>query len=323
MVSIRESITELEQCRQARDVAVECYLAAIRNAAHYAIELEPEITEPHRQLLNKLAGEAARAGVPALPESRATLRGLLRDYRDRAAQYLRNLREELTSTARSLQEILNTLSEIDGEQDSRMRTAVARLRQFSDPGVLSAATTIEDSLEHLRKQHQLIVSQFLVEIRMLHKRIDSLERSASIDGLSKLLNRREIEERIRILAESGFGLLLIKVSGFHAAEMKFSETVAAELAGAFIRRLRNSLPANAVIARWNEEDFVALLPGILKADIEGNAHWITDHLGGIYACLQGGKTVRPELEIAVDAVLSSEEPAGSMLQHLEAFFEGR
>ena len=101
MISIEESTTELEQCRLTRDSAIECYAVAIRNVAHYAIELEDEITSPHRKYLGALASEVKKATPAVLAESRATFRGLLRDYRDKAAAYLHNLREQLASTARS------------------------------------------------------------------------------------------------------------------------------------------------------------------------------------------------------------------------------
>jgi len=55
MISIRNSVAELERCYKERDVAVDCYLTAIRNVAHYTIELTPEISEPQRIHLGALA----------------------------------------------------------------------------------------------------------------------------------------------------------------------------------------------------------------------------------------------------------------------------
>ena len=82
MTSIQDSLTELEQCQAAREMVLDCYLTAIRNVAHYTIELDDEITTPHRQYLTALAGEVSSAQPEALAESRATFRALLRDYRD-------------------------------------------------------------------------------------------------------------------------------------------------------------------------------------------------------------------------------------------------
>src|ERR1035441_1129760 len=99
MISIRSSLTELERCHQIRAVVLDCYVLAIKNIAHYAIELDEQLTGPHRKYLETLATEVAADAGDAAVESRATLRGLLRDYRDKATQYRS---EEHTSELQSL-----------------------------------------------------------------------------------------------------------------------------------------------------------------------------------------------------------------------------
>ncbi len=89
-----------------RSVVLDCYLLAIKNMGNYAVELNQEITAPHRKYLKQLGEEVAKDAPDALMASRSTLRGLLRDYRDKAAQYLSGLRDELSATARALEEIL-------------------------------------------------------------------------------------------------------------------------------------------------------------------------------------------------------------------------
>src|SRR6266404_1375679 len=100
MISILESLTDLERCHQARAFAVECYLAAIQSAAQYAVELDRGITDPHKEYLTALAAGVVAGGADALKDSRATFRGLLRDYREKASQYLGQLRDELAGNAR-------------------------------------------------------------------------------------------------------------------------------------------------------------------------------------------------------------------------------
>jgi GGDEF domain-containing protein len=326
MISLRKNVDELERCLQTRELTLDCYVNALRNAAQYAIDLDPQLTSPHREYLNKLAAEAAIAGPEQLKESRATVRGLMRDYRDKGAAFLTKLRDELAGTANALQEILEGMSQGDGDHELAVRTALASLRTLSTTTpdrqlhetVAAAAASIEQSLEQIRKQHQITVSQFLTEIRVLHKRIDALETAATIDGLTRLFNRGEMEQRIRSATSSAYCLLLIRASGLRVASVNFSPGVAAELTGAFTKRLRNSLPESAVLGRWGEEDFVIILHAA-KHDALNSGKFVAEHLGGSYACIQNGKTVRPMLQLRIGVVDNNGDKAEKVLGRVTDF----
>jgi diguanylate cyclase (GGDEF)-like protein len=325
VISIRNSMLDLERCHEERDAAIDCYVAAIKSVAHYTIELEPAISAPQRRYLNTLADDAASGKPEVLGETRSTLRGLLRDYRDKTVNYLDRLRKDLEGTSRALEQILSSMAETDGEHEPRLRAALVRLRDLSrspEGGavravVTSAVDTIDQSMEQMRKEHQLTIAQLQVEMGVLHKRIDSLEAAASLDQLTELYNRREMEERIRSAA-GPFSLLLAKVSGFRLAEIQFRPEVAAELTAAFTKRLRNSLPPDAVLGRWGNEEFAAML-SIPASEATAVAKSIAEQLSGPYACLLAGKTVRPSLQLSVAVVDSEGSTPDRILQRVKSF----
>ena len=214
--------------------------------------ITPPIWNPSSPGLSASTWKNWRAGVAGgtreLEESRATLRALLRDYRDKTSQYLNILRGDLNAAALALAEILESLGDTDGEQGDQLREALRTLRE--PPGddcdsirdtVSLAAKTVENCLAAVRKRHQLSVSQLMIEIRMLHKRIDALESAASVDMLTHLFPRQEMEERIRE-GHAPCRLLLVRAGGILTAASQFGCAVAEELTGAVIRRLRNALP---------------------------------------------------------------------------------
>ena len=327
MISIQSSLTELERSHQLRAAVLDCYVLAIKNVAHYAVELDEELTTCHRKYLTSLADEVSAGTPEALADSSPTLRGLLRDYRDKAAQFMGNLRDELSVTARTLEEVLDSLGHADGDHENNLRAAIAKLRQVAaTPGfgalgaVISAtADSIEHSLEQLRKQHQLTTSQFLVEIRMLHKRVDALEAAAAIDEVTRFSTREELTEQIRSSTPGQYCLLLIGARGLRRAEVQFGKEVGETLAGAFAKRLRNTLPNTAIIGRWGPEEFVAILLS-QKSEALVTARWINENLSGAYACLKAGKTVRPALQLTVGVVdTAANETPARILERIGAF----
>jgi GGDEF domain-containing protein/ElaB/YqjD/DUF883 family membrane-anchored ribosome-binding protein len=285
------------------------------------------LTTNHRTYLAGLADEVSAGTAEALSDSRATLRGLLRDYRDKASQFVANLRDELAVTARTLEEVLDSLGQADGDHENNIRVAIAKLRQVAAaPGhaalgvvISTTADSIEHSLEQVRKQHQLTTSQFLVEIQMLHKRVDALEAAASIDQVTRFATREELTEHIRSSPAGHYCLLLVGARGLRRAEVQFGKEVGETLAGAFAKRLRNGLPNSAVIGRWGPEEFVGLL-AVKRSEALASAKWINENLSGAYACLKAGKTVRPVVQLTVGVVdTAADETPERILERVGAF----
>src|SRR6516164_7058456 len=155
----------LDTAEALRQLTLDCYIRAIKNVAHYAIELDGEATKRYRNYVNALAGEVEvlkdNGDLPnALRESSAALRALLRDYRDRASAYLNHLREELATTAGVLQRHLDSLSQSESDSENRLLEALKNLRRLSGarpdeetgPAIQSAADDIEQSLSLMRQQ---------------------------------------------------------------------------------------------------------------------------------------------------------------------------
>jgi GGDEF domain-containing protein len=328
MVSIREAVNSLDRVHQMRAQMLESYLATLRDMARYAIELDHSITPAYKRALEDLAAQVASGDDMVLSESRGVLRALLRDYRDQSSAYLGSLKDELSNTARALEEILDSLSRVDGDEEARLKGALKALREISNfpaasairGAVLQAANGIDQSLENLRKNQQLTIAQFQIEIRMLHQRIDSLETAAEVDNVTKLLKRTEMEQRIRE-AIGEFCLVLIRVGGFRAAERAYPKDVAIELAGAFAKRLRNSVPPNSVISRWGHEDFVTMLPAS-KTEVISIAKWIAEHLSGAYSLLLEGKLIQPALQVSVVVVEGSGGKSDAVFNRIDEFLTG-
>jgi len=326
MISIRQNLTELEQAQSLRALVLDCYLAAINNMAHYAVDLEPAITAPHRKYLSRLAGELADPSPEALNEGRSTLRGLLRDYRDRAANYLDGLRNQLSSTAEALRETVEGLSQSDSDHNDTLRKALARLREVANSAegiplgavVRAVADSIEHSLEQMRKQHQFTVSQLQTEMRLLHNRIDALEIAVSTDTATKFSNRRFLTEYLEALPSDGACFLIVRIRGLAEARARFGQATADDVVATFGRRLRNTIPRDTVVGRWSDQDFLGIVPAASKPADETLIKRFAAHLSMPYACMMGGKVVR--IPLVVTAECMSIDP-GATAEQTEACLE--
>jgi GGDEF domain-containing protein len=323
MISIQQNLSELERAHQLRTIALECYIDAIKNVAHYAVDLDATLTVPHRKYLSDLATELADVSPAVLSESRATVRGLLRDYRDRAAQYLGGLRSQLTSTAQALREIVEGLSQCDTEHTDKLRGALVKLRDVAGSpagsevrtALRAVADNIEQSLEQMRKQHQFTVAQMQGELRLMHNRIDSLEAAASTDEATKFSNRRFLAEYLGAAPAEGTCYLVLKMRGLGEARAKFGAAIADDVVSTFGRRLRNTIPKDSVVGRWSEQDFLAIVPAGVKAADGILIKRFAEHLSMPYACMIGGKVVRIPIVVMAESIGF---PTGTTAEQIQA-----
>ena len=328
MISIKSAVSELERSHRLGAATLDSYTTALRNLAQYAVEIDDSLTSQFREALIALAEEVASGEPGAIENSRATLRGLVRDYRDKASHFLSTLREDLASTARTLEEILDSLAQHDDDHEVRLRKAVRQVREAAADrsaaairsALLPATQVIEDCLEQIHTQHQLTVAQFQAEIRMLHQRIDTLETAVSIDQLTALLNRAEMEERVRNAAPP-FCILMLWVHGIRVAEARYGQDVAAECAAAFGKRLRSGLPSGAVVGRWGHEEFLAILH-LPRTEAMPIARWATESLSGSYSCLHNGKAIHPELHLSAAVAEGGNDSPADILQRVAEFLDG-
>jgi hypothetical protein len=150
------------------------------------------------------------------------------------------------------------------------------------------ADSIEQSIRQMRQHHQLATPQFMAEIRVLHKRIDSPESAACLDELKRLANRGEMNEWVRLATPGEYCLLVLGIQWAAAGRGAIRQGVGEELAAVFVKRLNNSLPPASEVARWSAEEFAAKVP-LRKNDAVAMGTGLSEILPGQYVCLQGGR----------------------------------
>jgi GGDEF domain-containing protein len=312
MVSIRESLTELERACELQSTLLECYSSAIRSMEQYAVEIDDEITPPHRRHLAAIQADLApQSSLEQLTATRSLLRNELRDYRDRAAAFLAALRKELSDKADALQTMVEAMASADGDHEQDLQAAIRRLRAVAvSPAaapvsafLTEISNSVQSSIEQLGKQHQLTIGQFMVEIKTLHKRIDSLQAAARKDVLSGMLNRVEMENQLASQVHQGKALCLfaLRLCNLPIIQRQFGNAVRNETISAFSKRMNGVLPPNSILGRWSEDRFLAVLP-IDKMEAIGLAKRLAQHVTGVYVCMENGKPQRPDLQVNVAVI---------------------
>jgi GGDEF domain-containing protein len=330
MVSIGESLSELERMHRLRESVTGLFRKAVESAADYLVELEPQVTEPHRQAIALVATEVTAEAPPeVLSEACSAFRYHLREYRDRAGEYLSGLRKELAAKAANLQQICETLADGSDDHEARigrnlktLRETAARPEAVPVRAVLvETANAIDEGMHDFRQQHQATVAQFLVEIQMLHQRVQSLESDRQRERSTLPISRDEMTAQIGDALGGGepHVLLLLRLRNLPLLRRQHGTALEDPLLGAFGKRLRQMVGAEAVISRWAGDQFVVLIAGN-QTRLLPLGKRVAEHVGGIYVCSLDGKLVRPVLQVDMAMIeCSSGDTAERVVQKLTAF----
>jgi GGDEF domain-containing protein len=334
MVSIGESLSELDKMHRSVESVLCLFRRAVESAGEYAIDLEPALTGPHREAISGVAAGIEPSASPCvLADAGSAFRHHLREYRDRAAEYLEALRRELAAKASSLEQICESLTEGNDDHEAQIgkgldlvrATAMRREAAPVRAALLEAVMGIDESMDAYRRQQQATVAQFLVEIQMLHQRVQTLENDRQRERSTMLTLREEMESQIaEVLAGSdSHCLLLLRLRNWATLRRQLGPGLDQPLLEAFSKRLRQMVGPQAVASRWETDMFAVLMPGC-RSELVGMSKRVGEHVGGIYVCTIDGKLVRPMVQVDSGLIeCSAGDSPERVVQRLSAFYKLR
>jgi diguanylate cyclase (GGDEF)-like protein len=143
--------------------------------------------------------------------------------------------------------------------------------------------------------------------------LEQAERLASLDPLTGLFNRREIEARIarRLALGSPFCLVIIDIDHFKHINDQHGHLAGDELLRLVAQELRLVSREDDIIGRWGGDEFVLLFDGSFtntKVKVQRMRPWV---FGSYQIDISGG-----QIDVVVDASIGVAEwaPGETMLQ---------
>lgn len=298
MISLRKSATELDRLEHLQETTEECYWMALRSAGQYAIELNPADLAEFRRHLELIE---QRMKDPSSPEglraAQASFRGELREYRERAHQHLAHLKQEIEASVAAMAAFASGVSSTSAEHEEKVRQQLERLNQIAaaqetsgmGEAIRSATREISTSLEQIRRSNQMVIAQLQDEIRLLHEEAEAEKRALYTDPASSAWNRQKMDQRLDELLRQNdaFCMLFLSISNLNVVSRRHSRTVVDGTLKAIIRRMHSIVGPGALIARWTEHQFTAVLD-LQPAEAVALSRQIALKLSGSYAVQDNG-----------------------------------
>jgi GGDEF domain-containing protein len=302
----------MDRLQELHRTAVECLGGAVGAAVQYAVQADPgdfELFRDHLTALQKIVQITASADE--LNTVKASLRGELRDYQHQVHGRLARLREEVKAAAAAMQSFAEGVIASGADHEEQLEQELQTLATISKSndlakirdGIDTATGKIAGSVEKMRRNNQLVITQLQDEIRILHQEIQAERRAKSTDRASGAWNREKITVRIEELfrQDDPFSLLLIRMRNLEQLEKQHSRTVVEGTLKSVLMRLHDLTGTDSMVGRWSTDEFVAILP-IAPPDAAALTNEVTRKLSGDYSVQENGLSQTVALRVATGIV---------------------
>jgi GGDEF domain-containing protein len=270
MISLRKAANDMERLEELQHTLGKCYALALKASAEYAVELDPQSAEYFRQRLQSLEQQWSKASAPEhYTATQASLREVLRNYRDQAREQISVMRKDLHNAGAAMKVFAESVTTTGDEHEVQLRQEVSRLEavaasddiQLIRGGIATSAGTIIRACTQLRRSHQVVVTQLQDEIRSLHQAMDHERNRTDRDHISGAWSRQKLNERIANLlrANEPFCVLFVSAKNLRRLERQHSTAVVTEALRALVQQFDGALSGEAMIGRWSENLFGAIL----------------------------------------------------------------
>jgi GGDEF domain-containing protein len=312
LISLWKTANDLDRLHDLQRITLECYAQALASTAQYAVAPDQARAAEFRvslQALEKQLRDAESADMIQAIET--ALRTQLRDYQEHAHSRLDQLHQEVIGAAKAMKLFAESVSSNGADHEKQMEHELKHLdvlTTYEDLGEIrhglhDARSNLAASFEQLRRSNQLVIAQLQDEIRLLHQAIQSERRALFTDRSSGAWNHQKMAERMEELMrqDDPFCLLLVKIRNLKRTEGRHSRTVIEGALKAVLTRFQNMAGEDAMLGRWSDDEFVAILP-MEPANALTLSRDVTRKLSGNYTVQENGIAQNIVFQVATGIV---------------------
>ncbi len=279
-------------------------------------------------LLNLRARLNAETSSGVITETEQLFEQELQTWSARAAHYY----EEKTDEVREILNIVAKAASQVGERDQRYTKQFGRLTdRLQATAKLNDLTTIRLSLikdvaelktcvTRMAKDGEDSVTELRARMTVYQSRLEEVERLASCDQLTGLVNRRKAERELELRTSAGcpFCLIYIDLNEFKQINDSHGHLAGDDLLRQFAGELRTAFRSTDVVGRWGGDEFIVLQDGDFR-DIKSGTQRIERWVAGEYSITTetGPRKIRVTAAAGVTSWQPNDTPT-SILQRADA-----
>jgi diguanylate cyclase (GGDEF)-like protein len=248
----------------------------------------------------------------------------LQEWGGRVADHLKAKAEEVREIMVALAKTAEAMGSRDQGYSSRFKEVTGQLERIAHlddltqirTSLVKQVSSLKNSVDQMNRDNHELVAQLRAEVSIYETKLRTVEQLSMRDELTRVANRRNIEERVRWSIESKqtFCVLMLDLNGFKQVNDKYGHPAGDDLLKQFAIELQTNTRSGDLVGRWGGDEFVV----VLACDVEGAMahidrirHWVF----GKYTLQLGKGNENPVIQVDASIGLA-EWKTGKSLQDL-------
>lgn len=307
MISLRRAMEAHLQDALASTLRV--YRAALGLIGDVAARAFPASGEPFRQSLAALQQRLTQDPTPELvDETGRALEAELNAWGDQAATFYKEKTTELKEILAIVAKASAEIAERDDRYAQQFTALTERLREASR---LTDLSTIRETLSKsvselttcvtgMTKASQESLGQLRARLSTYQQRLFEAERLASLDAVTGLSNRRQLESTLELWIKEArkFSVLYLDLNGFKDVNDTYGHLAGDDLLKQFAKELRAVFRPSDEVGRWGGDEFLVIVAGELR-EAQAFATRIEKWVNGQYTLNAAPKPQKVRLSAAI------------------------
>jgi len=236
--------------------------SAAQDGSPHGRELEASLNEVDRRI--------AEASDHELPSEAAT------EAEAHVHQWGNKLAEDANAKADELRELLLALAKTAESVESRDQSYTSQFTSVADKlksvcdyndlaqirsSLVKYVGDLKRGVDKMAQESRELVTQLKAEVHAYEARLEAVEEIASRDELTKLPNRRKMQQQINenIKRRNTFCVVILDLNNFKLLNDRYGHNAGDDLLKQFSSELKSGTRADDIVGRWGGDEFIAVM----------------------------------------------------------------
>jgi diguanylate cyclase (GGDEF)-like protein len=312
-------------------VTLQSYRAVLgaigKTASHISPALGADLEANLQRLEHRVAVNTSSESVK---QNQKQVEVQLREWGDRLSDHLKSKADEVREILVALSKTAESVGSWDHGYSNQFKEVTGRLEQIANlddlteirSSLVKRVSELKGSVDQMTRDSKELVAHLRAEVSIYETKLKSAEQLSLRDELTRVANRRSVEERIRWCIECNqtFCFVMLDLNGFKQVNDRHGHLAGDDLLKQFAVELQSNARSGDLVGRWGGDEFVVII-ACDKTGAMSHVDRIREWVFGKYTVNGGTGTEGPVIHVEA-SIGVAEWKAGKTLQELIAEADG-